>query len=290
MKIVYLEWFTKDETFPFFIQYGGHDEDTDLHKHNGFSEMVIVLEGNATHIVNTESTLIKKGDVFVLNEGTYHAYKDPNNLKICNIMYRPDILLSAAPDLRTSSEYRNLHTYSSKLSLSIPSFEYVSSLTSAMIDEHKSRLNGYQTMLISQFLALAVYLSRQYDSTEKCMTRNQMHLANVISYIGNHFNEPLTMEKIAAKTDISVRHLNRIFQAYYQTTPISYLQTIRLERACTLLKQTNLSITEISGECGFNDSNYFTRQFTRAYGQSPKAYRLSRQSYQHERNGRRVVL
>ncbi|MCA0755048.1 AraC family transcriptional regulator [Paenibacillus sp. N4] len=290
MKIVNLEWFTKDEAFPFFIQYGGHDEDTDLHKHNGFTEMVIVLEGNATHIVNSESFFIKKGDVIVLNEGTGHAYKNPNNFKICNIMYRHDILPSAAQDLRTSSEYRILHAYSSKLSLSISSFKYVLSLISAMIDEHKRKLKGYQAMLISQFLSLVVNLSRQYDITEKGMTRNQMYLTNVISYIEDHYNEPLTIEKIAAQTDISARHLNRIFQTYYQMTPISYLQTIRLERACSLLTQTDLSISEISGECGFNDSNYFTRQFTRAYGQSPKAYRLSRISYQHERNGRRVVL
>ncbi|MNN81660.1 HTH-type transcriptional activator RhaS [compost metagenome] len=100
-----------------------------------------------------------------------------------------------------------------------------------------------------------------------------MHLASAISFIEDHYLEQVTLEQIASRSDISVRHLNRIFRAYYQTSPIAYLQRLRLDRACTLLKQTNLSVTEISYECGFNDSNYLTRQFKRTFGMSPKSFR-----------------
>ena len=48
----FLNWFTQDETFPFFIQYGTHDEDLCLHTHADFSELVIVLSGTATHVVD----------------------------------------------------------------------------------------------------------------------------------------------------------------------------------------------------------------------------------------------
>ncbi|WP_235548844.1 helix-turn-helix domain-containing protein [Paenibacillus sp. Soil522] len=281
---VYLEWFVKDEQFPFFIQYGGHDEDMDLHKHIDFSELVIVLNGNATHIVHNETSFIKKGNVFAINGETLHAYKDPYDFKICNIMYRPEMLRAVCSHLRTSNGfqalfvlepfYRNIHSYQSKLSLSIPSLDYVSNLISVMIDEYNNKLQGYQTMLISRFMELVVYLSRQYDNQEKDIPGNLIHLANAISYIEDHYLEPLTLEEIAVKSEMSVRHLNRSFQSYYQTTPISYLQRLRLERACTLLKHTNLTIMEISHDCGFNDSNYFTRMFTKNYNLSPKAYRL----------------
>lgn len=60
MSNVYLNWFTTDEHFPFFIQYGGHEEDMDLHMHADFSELVIVLKGHASHIVNDEEAFIKK--------------------------------------------------------------------------------------------------------------------------------------------------------------------------------------------------------------------------------------
>ncbi|SDE58922.1 Helix-turn-helix domain-containing protein [Fontibacillus panacisegetis] len=125
----------------------------------------------------------------------------------------------------------------------------------------------------SRFMELVVYLSRQYDQQEKGVDSSMMHLASAISYIEDHYLEQVTLEEIATRSGISVRHLNRIFRAYYQTSPIAYLQRLRLDRACTLLKRTDLSITEISYECGFNDSNYLTRQFKKTFGMSPKSFR-----------------
>ncbi|MDO7908734.1 helix-turn-helix domain-containing protein [Paenibacillus sp. JX-17] len=286
MSNAYLNWFTSDPQFPFFIQYGGHDTDTELHHHVDFTELVIVLNGTATHIVNTEEFFVKKGNVFVINGVTPHAYKDPHDFKICNIMFRSQMLNTAGPDLRISNGYqalfvlepfyRNIHAYQSKLSLSIPSLEYVSSLISDMIKEYHDRMQGYQTMLVSRFMELVVYLSRQYDKQENGVDSSMMHLANAVSYIEDHYLKPLSLEEIAEQSNISVRHLNRIFRSFYQISPISYQHRLRLERACTLLTTTSLTITEISHECGYNDSNYFTRQFTRNFGLSPKAYRQQR--------------
>ncbi|MEO2205132.1 helix-turn-helix domain-containing protein [Paenibacillus pabuli] len=284
MSSTYLNWFTSDLQFPFYIQYGGHEEDTELHQHVDFSELVIVLNGNATHVVNTEEYFIKKGNAFVINGSTPHAYKDPHDFKICNIMFRPEMLASIGPDLKKSNGYqalfvlepyyRNIHSYPGKLALPIPSLEYVESLIAVMIEEYHGKLQGYQTMLLSRFTELVVYLSRHYDTQEKGIEGNHlMHLANAISYMEDHYLEPLTLEAIAGKSNISVRHLNRIFRSHYQMTPITYMLTLRLERACSLLKHSSLTITQISYECGFNDSNYFTRQFRKAYGVSPKAYR-----------------
>lgn len=284
MSSTYLNWFTSDLQFPFYIQYGGHEEDTELHQHVDFSELVIVLNGNATHVVHTEEYFIKKGNAFVINGSTPHAYKDPHDFKICNIMFRPEMLASIGPDLKKSNGfqalfvlepyYRNIHSYPGKLALPIPSLEYVESLISVMIEEYHGQLQGYQTMLLSRFTELVVYLSRHYDTQEKGMEGNHlMHLANAISYMEDHYLEPLTLEEIAGKSNISVRHLNRIFRSYYQMTPIAYMLTLRLERACSLLKHSSLTITQISYECGFNDSNYFTRQFRKAYKVSPKVYR-----------------
>ncbi|AOZ90890.1 helix-turn-helix domain-containing protein [Paenibacillus crassostreae] len=283
MSNVYLNLFTRDEHFPFFIQYGSHEENTTFHNHVDFSELVIVLNGHATHIVNSEESFIKKGNVFVINSGTSHAYKDPYDFKICNIMYKPEMLNSAGSDLRTLNGfqalfilepfYRSINPYKSKLNISIVSLEYVASLISIMIKEYEEKIHGYKTMLASRFMELVVYLSRQYDHQEKGIDASLMHLANAISYIEDHYLVQVTLEEIATKSDISVRHLNRLFRAYYLTTPIAYLQRLRLERACTLLNQTNLSITEISYECGFNDSNYLTRQFKKTYGMSPKSFR-----------------
>lgn len=284
MRSVHLNWFTTDEQFLFYIGYGGHDEDMYLHDHVDFSELVIVLNGNATHIVNTEASFIKKGDIFVIDGSTTHGYKDPHDFRICNIMYHPDILATSGPDLMTSVGYkalfvlepfyRNIQPLNSKLSLSISSLEYVSTFVAYMIEEYTNKLQGYQTMLRSRFMELAVYLSRQYQNQDRQgIQGNFLHLANAISFMEDHYLEPLTRDQIADKSGISVRHLNRIFQSYYQTTPFAYLLQLRLEHACHLLKTTKIPIIDVSDKSGFNDSNYFTRQFTKVFGMSPKVYR-----------------
>ena len=279
----YLNLFTSDEQFPFFIQYGEHYEDLTMHDHDDFSELVIVLNGNAMHIVNDEASFIKKGDVFVIGGQTAHAYRDPENLNICNIMYRPEMLNTAGPDLKSTIGYqalfvlepfyRNVRHYKSKLSLSISSLEYVSGLIAAMMEEYNQKAQGYQTMLASKFMELVVYLSRQYERQDRETQRHLLHLARALSYIEDHFLEDLSLEEIASNSNISVRHLNRVFKSYYQTSPHAYVLKLRLERACTLLRETKLSVTEVSVKCGFHDSNYFTRQFSKMLGMTPGAYR-----------------
>ena len=105
---MHLHYFTTQKDFPFFIQYGHHDENMFLHSHADFSELVFVLGGYATHIVNEEEYSIKKGDVFVINENTSHSYKDPHHFRICNIMFQPDYFLRDFGDIKSLPGYHSL--------------------------------------------------------------------------------------------------------------------------------------------------------------------------------------
>ena len=66
----------------------------------------------------------------------------------------------------------------------------------------------------------------------------------------------------------------RVFQSATGTAPLAWLIEQRVTRACAMLRHTDKRITEIAFEVGFNDSNYFTRQFRKATGFSPRDYRL----------------
>jgi AraC family L-rhamnose operon transcriptional activator RhaR/AraC family L-rhamnose operon regulatory protein RhaS len=57
------------------------------------------------------------------------------------------------------------------------------------------------------------------------------------------------------------------------TSPIANLVQLRVNRAAALLRQTNQSVTEIAFQVGFHDSNYFTRQFHKLLGVTPRQYR-----------------
>jgi AraC-like DNA-binding protein len=72
---------------------------------------------------------------------------------------------------------------------------------------------------------------------------------------------------------MSKRSFLRAFQAATGKSPIAYLIQLRINRAASLLRRGDDSITDIAFLVGFRDSNYFTRQFRKVFGTSPRAYR-----------------
>ena len=98
-----------------------------------------------------------------------------------------------------------------------------------------------------------------------------------IEYINDNYStEQISIEHLAKMCNITTTHFSRTFKAMYSTTPVKYINNLRLEKACALLTHTNLSIGEISDQCGFADSSYFSKTFKSAYGQSPANYRNSK--------------
>ena len=73
----------------------------------------------------------------------------------------------------------------------------------------------------------------------------------------------------------SYEHLSRSMKKYKNTTISEYINGIRLNHAANLLIYTNLSITDVGLECGYNNISYFLTCFKKKYGLSPKKFRDS---------------
>lgn len=278
-----LSYFTGDVDFPFFIQYGKHDDGMFMHSHEDFSELVIVLDGSAVHVVDNERFEISKGDVFVMNEGTFHGYENPENFKICNIMFRTDNFISENYDIRKLSgfhalfllepKYNSENGFQSRLKLSPAAFSQVEQLIKSASDELNSGAHGRKTMVRSYFLQLIVILSRLYGSNVH--HREIEGISKAAAFMESHYAEDITAERLLQVSHYSQRHFIRLFSATYEKTPQQYLLSIRLRHACVMLKEKNFSITEIATRCGFNDSNYFCRIFKKNMGMTPGVYRKS---------------
>lgn len=86
---------------------------------------------------------------------------------------------------------------------------------------------------------------------------------------------PLNVPALARTAMMSPAHFSRRFRAAYSETPYAYLMTRRIERAKTLLRQSELNVTEICFTVGFNSLGSFSSRFTELVGKSPSAYRVA---------------
>ncbi|MEV7121695.1 helix-turn-helix transcriptional regulator [Kitasatospora griseola] len=87
------------------------------------------------------------------------------------------------------------------------------------------------------------------------------------------YAEPLDVAALAKVALMSVGHFQRSFRTAYGETPYSYLMTRRIERAKTLLRRGDLSVTEVCMAVGCTSLGSFSSRFTELVGESPSAYR-----------------
>ncbi len=93
------------------------------------------------------------------------------------------------------------------------------------------------------------------------------------------FARPLDVEALARSACMSSGHFSRSFRAAFGESPYSYLMTRRIERAMTLLRRGDLSVTEVCFEVGCSSLGTFSTRFTELVGESPSAYRARDHSW-----------
>ena len=94
--------------------------------------------------------------------------------------------------------------------------------------------------------------------------------------INAHLFEDLGIEDLAIITGLSLSSFKRKFNSVFGTSPTRYIKTKRLEKAKELLLKTNLRISDIAYDCGFNDMGYFSKSFASAFDYPPSEYRKLR--------------
>lgn len=272
----------KTENFPFSIDIQDHACEVPVHTHD-FTELVIVLLGNASHVVDLKEYTLKAGDVFVVNTNSAHGYKSTQNLKLCNIMFDLGKLVDRDNELKQLPGFQSLfilepflrkeHKFESKLELNPVSLNFVRELVELLSGEYTQQENGFKPVINTYFLTLIAYLSRQISSEKNKAAGKLFHLADAFAFIEKNFLSAINIKSIAASTYFSTRQFGRIFKGTYNISPKEYIIKLRLEYALKLMYNTNIKLSQIAMESGFSDISFFSRQFRAKFGVSPKKYR-----------------
>jgi AraC family transcriptional regulator of arabinose operon len=107
-------------------------------------------------------------------------------------------------------------------------------------------------------------------------------IASVLEYIDQNIDKPITREELAGLLAVSPTRFHYIFNDIMKTSPILYVNKIRLQKAQTLLASTDLSVSEVALKAGYSDIHHFSKQFKKRVGISPSKYKEnSRASFVH---------
>lgn len=103
-----------------------------------------------------------------------------------------------------------------------------------------------------------------------------LYIREAENYIRFHYDKKISVGFIADSLNLSTEYFSRLFKKETGMSPQQLIIRYRIERACTLLKSTNLSVSEISSSVGISDARYFSKLFRQNKSVSPQNYRKKR--------------
>jgi len=128
----------------------------------------------------------------------------------------------------------------------------------------------YSNLCLNHLLASFKYVNqfRKVNfAEEKDITKK------AILYMKQNIDGQLTLKEIAAHFRLSVSHFSRLFKQRTRYAPMDYFIQLKMQYACQLIDHSNMQISEVSRELGYEDAFYFSRMFKKTVGMSPMAYK-----------------
>ena len=275
------DWFPTDG-FPISVEWRKPQEPFPRHRHE-FSELVIITGGKGSHVVGRERWSLAAGDVFVVAGMEAHEYRDLENLTLVNILFQANRLKIDPADLAQLPGYQALFGmetrwrrrphFEHRLHLAPRALGPLLALVDQLDEELRNRGPGFRFLGRTVFMQIIGYLCRCYGSSSGADSRSPHRIAEVISFLESNTSRPVNLEQMAKLARMSKRNFIRAFRDATGVTPIAYSIQLRINRAAALLRSDSASITDVAFNVGFTDSNYFTRQFRKLVGASPRRYR-----------------
>ncbi len=252
------------------------------HRHE-FAELVVVWAGAGSHLTAQGSYPIAAGDVFFIPPEQAHGYAEVRSLSLCNVLFLPGrmdpptVELQALPGYQALFEseprYRDAQGFAGHLRLPPDELERVSALLHELRAETRRYAPGGATLVEALFRQLLVRLARGYGAHASPGARRLLAVQRAVRHIETNLGRPITLEELSRQAKMSATSFKRAFKEVTGASPIDYVLQTRLARACHLLRDPERNVTEAALEAGFNDSNYFARQFRRRMGCAPREWR-----------------
>lgn len=251
-----------------------------LHSHL-FYEFVFLNQGFSTHSYNNSTTLLTSGDIFGMRPGDIHGYTRPNNAVLYNCLFYKEVLKNEIEELKKlpgvglildnekPSIWHRTH-------LKPVARKEVLVCLERMIWEGENKQVGWELKLKSLLIEFLILYSRaykeQFESEKASEYKYVEYMYKALNYIDKSYMNGILIGDIATLIGLSPDYFSRMFKQFTGLTPMEYIKDVRLAKATESLKESNVSVSQVALEVGFDDPSYFARQFKKLIGVSPSEY------------------
>lgn len=259
------------------------------HFHPEIEIHVIVAGGGVYRFEDTEQHF-KAGDVFVFRTNERHfvterTQEDGDQAYSCGLYFFPELIQYLDSDIFDTKYMqvfsRNNDRFVHYIPAEKPEAERIAEMVKNIRKEFESAESGFEMMIMLDLMHIIVTYVRMYTPEELNAICNMLFVRSdyyddiqkVMKYIDDHITEDISIDTLAELAKMSPSCYSKWFKKINGYTTWDYINTRRILLAQQLLCDTNLSVTKIAAQCGFNNSANFNRQFKRFSGETPTGFR-----------------
>lgn len=270
-------------TFDFPIAYYGVDcqhprYEMMLHWHPDY-ELIRVQEGVLHLDLDGSRFRLQAGDIALVTDGVCHSGIPEDCVYECLVF---DLGSFVAQNRIGSHQVLNILRHQQTVQPLLPREDReLIAVLEQLFTAMREPTDGCKLFVqgcLYQFLGFVIR-DKLYDQSGTIARRNrnqQTSLKNAITYIEENYAGHISLDDLARAAGMNRKYFCSFFHNMTHRTPVEYLNSYRIEQACEQLLNTDLTVAEIAGRCGFSDVSYFTKTFHRYMGITPLNCRKKR--------------
>lgn len=230
-----------------------------------FTELFFVVNGEGSFLFHDKTYHIKTGDLVIVP-----PYMEHTEQSVIGTPLEYYVIGVDGISFQSENEKKCVQVFCNFSNKSL-----IDDLLAQMLYEVRNPSYGSDKICqnLLEILILRIIRSQHLIPVPMTSTHMTKECAQIKEYLDTNYGNHITLDTLTELTHMNKYYMAHSFTKYTGQSPIQYLNQKRLDAACTLLRDTDHSISSISSSVGFSSQSYFSQSFRKKYGITPVEYR-----------------